>query len=151
LSKGYYDDFSDDIEKEHLLGDDEDEDENDDDDDDDEGFGTANRESVQCILNTRRAVVLELAYSNLLPPPTIRASIVGTRNITDAYSKEYTQYEVEVTQGKLRWNIYRRFKEFKGLHTALKVKSSGINTSLLPKLPPKQVNAGEGGQMGWVK
>lgn len=134
-NNGYYDDFSGDVE----MGYDNEENEEDEDEEDDEedGFGDT-RESVNCVLNRRRSLVLELTYSNLLPPPTLKARVTGTRNTTDAYSKEYTQYELDVRQGKLQWNIYRRFKEFKALHAAIKGK--GIDTSVLPKLPHRQVS-----------
>jgi hypothetical protein len=40
--------------------------------------------------------------------PIIAIVFSGSKLTSDAYSRQYTQYEVSVRQGRLKWTVFRR-------------------------------------------
>ena len=63
---------------------------------------------------------------------TTLLSFVRLRIVQNLQNKTYTAYEVEVTQGRLKWTIFRRYSEFVTLHKSIKVTAAAQLKALGP-------------------
>ena len=95
-------------------------------------------------------LTLEMLTTNMMPAPPITVALLNPRQMPSATSnKMYTQYQLSCTQGRLRWTVRRRYREFHALHKAahkahaayrrdLPGGTSSYRGPALPPLPTKK-------------
>jgi len=90
-----------------------------------------------------------------MPPPTLSASVPGTKQNSDLNDKPYTVFQLELRHAGLEWAVERRYSEFRALHERLQANAPlcasfkalaarrGADATL-PRLPGKRYrNMGE--------
>merc|ERR1719433_1032108 len=72
----------------------------------------------------------------------VRNSILNGNNVTGVVIPSYFEtqdhilYELDITNGKLRWNLWYRFQEFYDLHTVMSDVAKSLSEKFTVTLPP---------------
>lgn len=90
---------------------------------------------------SNQVLELWLISQHKAPIPRIFCEVVSYQTSYDAYNRPFTQFIIEVRYEKMKWNVYRRYSEFRTLHHKLLQMSKGtlgcIPRKKLPVFPNK--------------